>query len=487
MCLMAVTPRRAMITADNLKNAFDHNSDGFGVMYAHGGRVVAWKHKGPYADFAAKWETLPDDKIIAVHFRFGTSGPSNSEACHPFKVLDLDQDGMDLYLMHNGVLDRDHFAGSKKNSDTMQYVGKLRAMLLQLGPKSIRSAEFRALLERELGNPNKIVLLEGNGRWHYLNKHQGKEIDGVWYSNEYSLARVYSGYGKGKAANSTAWDDDYVGQGYYYAATGVNRNDSGHLVSEVRRMDAAYRSTVGDSKDELTWALQIVRVDGREDEQVFWKKGYTGWLRMARNPSTGGFYRVFDKQENSTLVVLPHSCIKFRPKNEKAWERGDRHTWTLEAGEHVPVPMENAVTLYKSSEASAATTPLLDLQDVPKLESELGLRARLCMETNLPCRAGCVDRCTGGEVINASQTFPQSEDGASPSIMATLADFEEAENEEQDDREAAYVEQLFSDGNLRQMTESEMLEAVQDYPEEAAVALGFAHSCPWAFVQEEVA
>jgi hypothetical protein len=139
---------------------------------------------------------------------------------------------MDLWLMHNGVLDHSAFPGSKKASDTMQYVAQLRAML-QGNPKLIRNAAFRAFLERDLGNPNKIVLLEGSGRWHYLNRQQGEEIGGVWYSNRYSIEKVYSGFGKGRAASRTAawdaWDDDanYYGGRYYQGAT---RNDSGKLI-----------------------------------------------------------------------------------------------------------------------------------------------------------------------------------------------------------------------------------------------------------------
>lgn len=454
MCLMAVTSRRAMIPAANLQNAFDHNSDGFGVMYAEGGRVVAWKHKGPYAEFAAHWATVPENKIIAVHFRFGTSGPSNAEACHPFEVLNLQRDGMDLWLMHNGVLDHSAFPGSKKASDTMQYVAKLRAML-QGNPKLIRNAAFREFLERDLGNPNKVVLLEGSGRWHYLNRRQGKEIGGVWYSNEYSLEKVYSGHGKGRAACRTAmaWDDDGdMGWRYYQSAT-VVRNDSGRL------LDTAYSATIGKaSDDDLTWALQITRVAGKEDQQTYWKKGYTGWLRMQRNPSTRGFYRHFlqdgEKQGADLCAVLPANSIQFRPKNETAWERGDAHTWTMEGGEHVPVPVtviegNNSTalaTIIKQTTPAGFVTPLLDVADVARVADACGVRMNtLCRETNEPCIAGCTTQCTGDE---------------------------------------AYVSQLFSDTNLRQMTEEEMLEAICDYPEEAALALGAAYNCRWAFDAE---
>lgn len=504
MCYLGVLPRKSAMSLEDLRNAFDHNSDGYGIMYAEGGRVVHWKHKGDFAAFAEKWETLPSNRQIAVHFRFGTSGPTNSDACHPFLVLNKEQHGMDLALMHNGVLDYREFGGTKKASDTMQYVAKLRIML-QGNPQLIRNGAFRELLERDLGNPNKMVLIEGSGRLHYLNKQQGTEKDGVWHSNTYSLARVYSGHGKGKAANRIAdyAMDDWDTYPYNGASScGVTRNDSGHVIQSARGMDKAFRNTIGAAKDELTWALQIIKIDGKSEEQVWWKKGYTGWLRQGRNPSTLGFYRDFTKPD--CVTVLPGNTIKFRPKDERAWERGDAHTWTMEGGEHVPVPVtvqgnassaSTAVIVRPTSAAGAVQqTMLLDEKDVAQVADACGVRAYLCRETNEPCKAGCVTQCTGAASSHAG-TFPQSahatharaDGGSLVARMATLEEAMDAEEEEEEDRERDYVAQLFSDANLRTMTESEMQDAIADYPEDAALALGAAHGCRWAYETEEVA
>lgn len=504
MCYLGVLPRRSAMLLSDLENAFDHNSDGYGIMYAKGGRVVSWKHKGNFEAFAAKWDEMPTDRQIIVHFRFGTSGPTNADACHPFMVLNKEQHGMDLYLMHNGVLDYRVFAGSKKASDTMQYVNKLREML-QGNPSLIRNSAFRQVLERDLGNPNKMVLLEGSGRLHYLNKSQGTERDGVWHSNTYSLARVWSGHGRGKAANSVKYTtDDWDDHGYgMYGHSSVTRNDAGHVIqSATTAMDAAFRRTIGaaPANSDLTWALQIIRANGKEDEQVYWKKGLSGWLRMGRNASTGGFYRAF-KQDGEALgadlvTILPANTIRFRPKNEAAWERGDRHTWTMEKGEHVPVPIVegNASTatatllLAKPSSAAGAVqqTMLLDEKDVARVANECGVRVNsLCRETNEPCQAGCVDQCTGAAMGQSASTFPQSGNATGhASLVARMATLEEQDEAEDDEDDDDYVEQLFSDANLRTMSEKDMWEAVSDYPDAAAVAMGRLLNLRWAFESE---
>jgi hypothetical protein len=255
-------------------------------------------------------------------------------------------------------------------------------------------------------------------------------------------------------------------------------------------MDTAYAATVGRGDDALTWALQLVRVDGKEDEQVFWKKGYTGWLRMARNTSTRGFYRAFQQAGEPAGVdmcaILPANCIKFRPKNEKAWERGDLHTWTMEGGDHVPVPitvMQNTTQplLPAIPRETTAAGALLDLRDVAR---ECGVKVNtLCLETNQPCIAGCETRCTkGAGEVSQSATFQKPENAAdnAPTIFQTLAAREEADANEQEE----YVSQLFSEANMREMSEQEMLEACEDYPEEAALALGRAMNCRWAWIAE---
>jgi hypothetical protein len=480
MCYLGVLGRRNLMDLDTLRNAFDHNSDGFGTMYAQGGKVITWKHKGPFEDFAAHWATLPDNRSVAVHFRFGTSGPSNADACHPFEVLNKERDGMDLWLMHNGVLDYRKFPGGKKNSDTMQYVARLRSMLVT-NPLLIRNAAFRDLLEEELGNPNKMVLLEGNGRWHYLNKHQGEEEGRIWHSNTYSLKKVFSGFGKGKLARcAPAWSED--DWDLYNTGTFCGtRNDAGHIIQAPTTLKSYSNAS---ARDELTWALQIVRFNGKADEQIYWMKGYTGWLRMARNPSTGGYYRDFPKAGEARgcdiVATLPSATtIKFRPKNEAAWMRGEPHTWTMEKGEHVPVPLttSNAVTVVKQTSAAGAALPSVILDESA---------AYLCRETNEPCVMGCTTQCTGAGANDTGATFPQSQDAtrnAARTITDTLAQLDAREEEEREEeaREIAYLDQLFSEQNLRTMSYEDMLDAINDYPEEGACALGRLLNLKWAW------
>lgn len=198
MCNIAVAQCAGDIPRDLLQNAFDHNSDGWGIMFAQGGRVIAMKEKAGINRFFETWDKVPRGIPVATHFRFGTSGPKSDLSCHPFQVLSKDQCGMDLWVMHNGVLSQ--FSGDKERSDTMEMVEDVLSPLLKGQPGFVRHAAFAKVAEGLIGHGNKLVFLEGAGKWHFINQELGSEINGVWYSNEYSLKPVYSGHGKGKAA-----------------------------------------------------------------------------------------------------------------------------------------------------------------------------------------------------------------------------------------------------------------------------------------------
>jgi hypothetical protein len=497
MCLMAVAPSKLAIPRDYLQNAYDHNSDGWGVMYALDGRVICHKEKSGMSRMYKYWDSIPEGVNVGVHFRFGTSGPKTTASCHPFPVLEKSKgDPFDLYMMHNGVLR--HLRGTDKASDTMQLVERMRAQL-QRFPALLRDRIWREDQEEILGNPNKIVFLEGNGRWTYLNYDQGKRYEsGVWYSNEYSLDPVYSGHGRGKAANRSvpAWSDDDW-QGYYGNGTTVTRYDSGGLVksgtNDVADFTSRYAATIGKpDKTDMTWALQL---SGPPDNRVktYWRKTWTGWTRYAENPSTGAKYRDYkhegEKPSADICTVLPRDCIQFRPKNDNAWLRGDRHNFELVAGEYHAMPVVEGgagmatATLYSASEATAATAPqltmLLDEKDVAKVADACGVPGVTPQQTFPVAAHGASDGFSIAGMVARIM-------GREEPLDAAMAERDAADREarEEKEREEEYLAQLFSDQNLQSMSYDDMLDAVDQYPEDAAIALGRLSNCRWAWEDE---
>jgi len=498
MCLMAVAPRKLAIPRDYLQNAFDHNSDGWGIMYAKDGHVITVKEKAGMDQFYTAWDAIPDNVRVGVHFRFGTSGPKNSVSCHPFPVLQKARgDVMDLWLMHNGVLR--HLHGDKDASDTMQYVERI-ASQLKLCPALLKNQAWREDQEEILGSPNKVVFLEGNGRWHFLNYDQGKRYEsGVWYSNEYSLEPVYCGHGMGKRATHVkdhdAWDHDYSG-GYYGGGYGGYAKGASYGNSNVRTIGAPVAR-------EPNWAIQIEETTTGK-RSLYWKKLIMGWTRYERNESTGMMFRSYpekgEKKGADVATVLPRrNIVTFHvaAKYEAAWMRGDKFSFEMEGGEHHAVPV-----VAKETTPAGAQLPLklVDASTAANVADACGVRANGATFQEPQNATGTkespqsvVERLTRW-LSQRQEPFPsipvcgETGDQCSADCMdygqCTAAKAMSDRDEEEEDTDEAYITQLFSDATLRDLPYDDVLEAVQDYPEYAALALGRAHNCRWAWEDE---
>lgn len=131
MCIAIVKPMGVELPSKNLlKDCWENNPDGAGLMYNDGTGVVI--HKG-FTKFKGFYKYLTQldrqvdlkDKDVVLHFRIATSGGVNRECTHPFPITkDLNEmkklDGVCEYgFAHNGIIDG---YGSKDFSDTMEYV-----------------------------------------------------------------------------------------------------------------------------------------------------------------------------------------------------------------------------------------------------------------------------------------------------------------------------------------------------------------------------
>lgn len=505
MCLLAVAPRKAAIPHDHLVNAYDHNSDGFGIMYAKGGRVVWEKKLAGFSEFAPMWDRVPENKSVAVHFRFGTSGGKSDDTCHPFAVLTMEEHGRDLYLMHNGVLSHP-FRGEAKKSDTMQFVEMLRTLLVK-DPDALRNPALVALLERDIGS-NKMVLLEGNGRWHYLNKEEGKtHKSGVWYSNEYSLCTVYSGHGKGKAAIDGDWDSGDYGNLKGYSSTGYWLNEKHYN----------YGTSTSADYTQADWFMES------GTPTIWWKPQSKGYARMKRDAVTMKMVRDIGPGDYcKDFAALPAKAFRVTIKDVTKFMAGT-------------APLVHSIVRGESVvDATGPGTALVTVKDGMQEACErAGLPARdqvtsRCPNSNATCDEQCNYLCKKATREAADKpvvTFQKSQDAADhegPSIpsqaglltnsqradlfarhaetideakaydnaMRAAELMEAAERDREQEIEAgeeAYRRQLWSEPMLRQLSEQEMVEQIEDDPESAAIALGYALGMAWAYQEEDVA
>ena len=176
MCLIAYVPRGKALSRETFDHAYTVNGDGIGVMSIKGvekffGAKALKRARNYVAALAA--ENLDH----AVHWRFATHGRRGLALCHPFKLPNVD-----AYLMHNGVIGSTSQEANDDASDTLLYVNKMVD-----APQSHTDLDYWGKVMWDIGSGNKAVVMYPDGHFIILHKETGKEIDGIWYSNQYSL------------------------------------------------------------------------------------------------------------------------------------------------------------------------------------------------------------------------------------------------------------------------------------------------------------
>lgn len=187
MCLLVTQNSTApVLSNDWLEDFYATNSDGAGVMYAKNGSIVVEKILPKTAqDFIAFYHSNIKGKNCAFHLRMKTHGHIDLENCHPYEVLNSKEHGIDLWLMHNGILSTGNKADITK-SDTWHYIRDyLRPMLIEHPAFAFHPA-FTDLIGKHIGSSNKFVLMDNLGRMNVINSDAGVYWAGLWLSNTYA-------------------------------------------------------------------------------------------------------------------------------------------------------------------------------------------------------------------------------------------------------------------------------------------------------------
>lgn len=187
MCLLVTQNSTSpVLSNDWLIDFHSSNSDGVGVMFANEGELVIQKilPKSPQ-DFIEFYHSNIKGKNCAFHLRMKTHGDIDLENCHPYEVLNRADHGMDLWLMHNGILSTGNKADITK-SDTWHYIRDfLRPMLID-NPEFAFHPSFSDIVGSHIGSSNKFVLMDNQGRIATINQKAGVYWAGLWLSNTYA-------------------------------------------------------------------------------------------------------------------------------------------------------------------------------------------------------------------------------------------------------------------------------------------------------------
>ena len=213
MCIIAAKAAGvAMPDRQTIRNMWDHNPDGAGIMYVENGMVRVEKGFMKYKSFAKKLDQLEKrldmtKTPVVMHFRMTTHGGTKPENCHPFPITDSigalrkTQSTTDVGVAHNGIIP---ITPRKDISDTMEYIASQLAPLKRALPRFYENKNAMLLIKNAIDS--KMAFLNKEGKIYTVGNFV--EDEGILYSN-YSY-EDYKGYYRnlGKWSCYGGWGED---------------------------------------------------------------------------------------------------------------------------------------------------------------------------------------------------------------------------------------------------------------------------------------
>lgn len=184
MCI-AILNTYNKLSKETIKNAWNNNDQGGGLLYNHCGKLQTYKTY-KFKDLWKKYSDLRNNTEtgkIVLHFRIATSGYEKYTNLHPFLVSD------NLGFVHNGIISN---LGDNQFSDTYYF----NELLRKLPNDFLYNPSIVKLIENTIGS-SKLIFLDSNDTHTIVNEKFGKwDNEENWFSNnshECSLEYYYYG------------------------------------------------------------------------------------------------------------------------------------------------------------------------------------------------------------------------------------------------------------------------------------------------------
>lgn len=265
MCIIVYKPVNQLVPLKTLKDCWDGNKDGAGLMFAEDGQLKIAKGFMDWKRFKKYYNRFGEERMLSVpmvfHFRIATHGSVGPANCHPFKVHN------DLWFAHNGIISAVDVPKDRDISDTEafaeQYLGYLHSNLeggLTIGHLATERYYGGTPINDMIGKfivGSKLVFMNGRGEVAIVNETAGTWDGEIWFSN-----RTYKRYTYVTPAKpaSTPWRGPAQGSlGYTWQPAGTR---SGALLA-VDVDDDECRHVAGRSyiSEQSEWYKEIGNKD----------------------------------------------------------------------------------------------------------------------------------------------------------------------------------------------------------------------------------
>jgi hypothetical protein len=235
MCIAILNTKGVTLKKELLKNCWENNTDGAGMLYTKDGQMQVFKEMKSFDTFYKEYSRVRKQLTknnIVLHFRISTHGKVNKTNCHPFLVSET------LGFVHNGMIY--DVPTSKDYSDTYMFNEEV---LKNLKDDFEYNETMLDMLESFIGLGSKLVFLNSNDDFAIVNESAGHWNLNCWFSNSsykqvnswvdyggtkvnkslfgfgsYSPGKTYSSPGTSSGANKSSLDlyDDWKQEGQQY-------------------------------------------------------------------------------------------------------------------------------------------------------------------------------------------------------------------------------------------------------------------------------
>jgi predicted glutamine amidotransferase len=213
MCI-AILNKSSLLPFDYIRNSWDNNNDGAGVLYINAAGVLTIiKESNSVKKFYAAYKAARAEskQPILLHFRIGTHGNFADYNLHPFLTTP------EIGFIHNGVIQIPEI--DSRYSDTWHFNSLVLQQMKNPAALFKSGSKQAALVNHFCGTRSKLVFLNSKGEFRIFNEAAGHwDKLGNWFSNgTYKKSDWINAGGKWikKGEKAAAGFGSYSGGGWY--------------------------------------------------------------------------------------------------------------------------------------------------------------------------------------------------------------------------------------------------------------------------------
>lgn len=212
MCIMIHKTKGKKLKESLYEECFRMDPDGAGIAYVEDNEIKTITGLMTKEEAVSTIKRLEENELV-VHFRRASPGMMVSkENTHPFVIKLKEYPEYSYAFAHNGRFD---WNSTKEKSDTRFFVEDFLTPLLERDPWFFNLKNNRLMFEGYIGRNNKLIVMchdskENETEIHILNKKQGENDKGCWFSNRDYVVRKYvqsdwSGFPCWSGIEGTTW------------------------------------------------------------------------------------------------------------------------------------------------------------------------------------------------------------------------------------------------------------------------------------------